>query len=84
MNARALILLADSIAREKGLTQSEWSMRAGFAKNGQTVSRIISKGNCRLSTFLRLLSVLDYRLEIVEKDDLEDCCNLSFIRQEDL
>lgn len=72
MDARSLILLADRIAREKGLTQSEWSSRAGFAKNGQTVSRIISKGNCRLSTFLRLLSIIDCRLEIVEKDDLED------------
>lgn len=72
MDARSLILLADRIAREKGLTQSEWSSRAGFAKNGQTVSRIISKGNCRLSTFLRLLNVIDCELAIVEEKDAND------------
>ena len=66
MNARTLILQADEIAREKGLNQAQWSAAAGHAKNGQTVSRIISKGDCRISTFLRLLSVVGYRLEIVE------------------
>lgn len=69
MNARTLILQADSLAREKGMTQKEWSAKAGHAKNGQTVSRIISKGDCRISTFLRLLKVIDCRLEIVEEVD---------------
>ena len=69
MNARTLILQADEIAREKGMTQAQWSTEAGHAKNGQTVSRIISKGDCRISTFLRLLSAVGCRLEIVEEND---------------
>ena len=63
-----LILQADRIAREKGMTQKEWSAKAGHAKNGQTVSRIIRKGDCRVSTLLRLLNVIDCRLEIVEEN----------------
>lgn len=69
MNARTLIIQADSLAREKGMTQKEWSTKAGHAKNGQTVSRIISKGDCRISTFLRLLEAIDCRLEIVEENN---------------
>ena len=53
----------------KGMTQKEWSTAAGHAKNGQTVSRIISKSDCRLSTFLRLLKAVDCRLEIVEENN---------------
>ena len=66
MNARTLIIQADSLAREKGMTQKEWSAKAGHAKNGQTVSRIISKGDCRISTFIKLLEAIDCRLEIVK------------------
>ena len=69
MNARKLILQADEIAREKGLTQTQWSTAAGHAKNGQTVSRIVSTGECKLSTFLHLLAAIDCRLEIVEDND---------------
>ena len=67
MSSRALILQADRIAREQGLNQKEWSIRAGHAKNGQTVSRIISKGDCRVSTLLALLEPLDMELIIVKK-----------------
>lgn len=72
MDARTLIMQADGIVRRKGMTQSEWSAKAGHAKNGQTVSRIISKGDCRMSTFLRLLRAVDCRLEIVEENDADD------------
>ena len=71
MDARTLVLQADEIARRKGLTQSQWSTAAGHAKNGQTVSRIISKGDCRISTFLRLLEAIDCKLEIVKGKDTE-------------
>ena len=66
MRARALIVKADKIAREQGLNQKQWSSKAGHASNGQTVSRIISKGDCRLSTFLALLEPLGLKLELVE------------------
>lgn len=68
MDTRALILQADAIARRKGFTQSLWSTQAGHARNGQTVSRIVSKGDCRLSTFLQLLKAIDCRIVIVEDE----------------
>ena len=42
IEARDLILQADSIARSKGLNQSQWSSLSGYASNGQTVSRIVN------------------------------------------
>ena len=69
MDARSLILTADEIAREKGLTQAEWSKAAGHAKNGQTVSRILSRGDCKISTFLHLLKAIDCRLVIEKTED---------------
>ena len=71
MDARALIVVADRIAREQGMTQARWSRRAGFAFNGQTVSRILSKGDCRVSTFISLLEPLGYKLALV-KEELDD------------
>lgn len=68
MTARGLIMVADQIAREKGLNQMQWSAQAGHSKSGQTVSRIVSKGNCRLSTFIELLLPLGCELQIVEID----------------
>ena len=70
MDVRTLILQADAIARSQGLTQRKWSSDAGYAASGQTVSRIISKGNCKLSTLQDLLSPLGYELAIVRKEDL--------------
>ena len=68
MDARALILLADSIARDQGHSQSSWSRVSGRAFNGQTVSRIISKGDCRISTFLDLIEPLGYKLALIKED----------------
>ena len=76
MEARAIILEADRIAEEKGLTQSQWSRNAGHANNGQTVSRMISKGDCRISTFLDLLEVLGCELEIKVKEKKETLSEL--------
>ena len=64
MEARELILQADSIARDKGLTQAKWSSMAGHNPNGQTVSRIINRGECKLSTFIELLGAVGCELQI--------------------
>lgn len=72
MGSRALILQADRIAREQGLNQKQWSTEAGHARNGQTVSRIISKGDCRVSTLIALLKPLGMRLIIVRTDNEEE------------
>lgn len=67
MEARDLILQADCIARRKGMTQAQWSSLAGYASNGQTVSRILNRGECKLSTMVALLDTLDCELQIVSK-----------------
>jgi len=72
MDSRQLIIKADEIARNEGFTQAKWSAKAGHAKSGQTVSRIVNKGDCRISTFLRLLEAIDCKLEIVRRDDAND------------
>lgn len=67
MEARDLILQADALARKRGMTQAQWSSLAGYASNGQTVSRIITRGECKLSTMIALLDTLDCELRIVSK-----------------
>ena len=67
MEARDLIMQADAIARKKGMTQAQWSSLAGHASNGQTVSRIITRGECKLSTMIALLDTIDCELQIVNK-----------------
>ena len=69
MEARSLIVKADEIAREQGLNQREWSTASGHAVSGQTVSRIISKGDCRMSTFIDLLKPLGLELVIIKADE---------------
>lgn len=69
MNSRDLTLKADQIARSQGLTQAEWSRAAGRAESGQTVSRVLAKGDCRVSTLLALLNALGFELEIVRMDE---------------
>ena len=67
MEARKLILEADGIKAKQNMNQTQWSTKAGHATNGQTVSRIISNGDCRLSTFIALLEALGCELVIKEK-----------------
>lgn len=69
MDARTLIIKADEIARGQKLNQAQWSSKAGHAMNGQTVSRILSKGDCRISTFIALLDAIGCGLEIKEKNN---------------
>ena len=67
MEARDLILQADAIARKKGMTQAQWSSLSGYASNGQTVSRILNRGECKLSTIVALLDTVGCELQIVNK-----------------
>ena len=68
VEAREIILQADAIARKKGMTQAQWSAMSGYASNGQTVSRIIHRGECRLSTIISLLDTVGCELRIIPKD----------------
>lgn len=67
--ARKIILQADALRQKKAMTQAQWSSLAGYASNGQTVSRILYRGECKLSTIVSLLNTLGYGLEIVKKED---------------
>lgn len=64
--AAQLIWEADRIAKGKGLTQAEWSRKAGFDTAGVAISRTYKRGNCKLSTFVSLLEAIGYRVEIME------------------
>ena len=70
MNARDLIIEADEIRQEQKLSQAEWSRAAGLDEGGMAVSRTYNKGNCKLSTMIRLLQPLGYELKIMKVEDL--------------
>lgn len=68
MDARQLITEADAIARGQGMTQAEWSRRAGFDEFGKLVSNTHRRGNCKLSVFAQLLKPLGYEIRIVKAE----------------
>lgn len=70
MTARDLIVAADKIREQKGLTATGWGITAGFDDKGGMVSRMYSKGNCKLSTLIRLLAPLGYELQIKKVEDM--------------
>ena len=71
VTARELIVDADRIAKERGLTQAEWCKRAGLDEVGVAVSRTYKRGDCKLTTMVKLLEPLGYELEIVRKGATE-------------
>lgn len=72
MNARQLIVLADKIRRDEGMTQAEWCRRAGFDEHGKLVSNAFRRGNCKLSVFAQLLRPLGYEIMIVKTEGRHD------------
>lgn len=70
MNARELIVKADQLRQEQGLSQAEWSRRSGLDEVGMAISRTYSRGNCKLTTLVRLLKSLGYELKIMKLEDL--------------
>ena len=69
MDARQLIVQADEIRRDEGMTQAEWCRRAGFDEFGKLVSNTFRRGNCKLSVVAQLLKPLGYEIRIVKKED---------------
>ena len=70
MNARELILQADAIRNEKGMSQAEWSRVAGLDGCGMIISRTFNRGNCKVSTLETLLRPLGYELRIMKLEDI--------------
>lgn len=68
MDARQLIIQADEIRRDEGITQAEWCRRAGFDEFGKLVSNTFRRGNCKLSVFAQLLKPLGYEIQIVKQE----------------
>ena len=68
MDARQLIVQADEIRRDAGITQAEWCRRAGFDEFGKLVSNTFRRGNCKLSVFSQLLKPLGYEIAIVKME----------------
>lgn len=77
MTARELIVQADRIRQDEfeGMSQAEWGRRAGLDECGKAVGRTYFRGNCKLTTMIRLLRPLGYELKIMKlegKHDTED------------
>ena len=72
MDARQLIVQADEIRRDEGITQAEWCRRAGFDEFGKLVSNTFRRGNCKLSVFAQLLKALGYEIAIVKREENND------------
>jgi hypothetical protein len=72
MTSRELIVEADRIRQEMGISQAEWGRRAGLDECGKAVGRTYYRGNCKLSTIQMLLKPLGYELRIEKIMDLED------------
>lgn len=69
MDARQLICQADKIAREQGMTQAEWSRKAGFDEFGKLISNTHKRGNCKVSVLSQLLKPLGYELRIEKREE---------------
>ena len=68
MTARDLIVEADKLRQEHGLTQSEWCKQAGFDEYGKLVSNAYKRGNCKLTVLMALLRPLGYELQIRKRE----------------
>lgn len=70
MTAREIIVAADAIRKELGITQAEWSRLSGMDEAGMAISRTYNRGNCKLSTIVSMLRPLGYELKITKLEDL--------------
>lgn len=71
MTARELIVTADKIRKDQGLTQAEWSRASGMDDVGMAISRAYNKGNCKLTTIVQLLEPLGYELQIRKMEEIQ-------------
>lgn len=74
MDGKQLIRQAVQIAGEKGLSQAEWSRRAGYDEFGKIVSNTLKRGDCKLKVMTQLLKPLGCMLTIVKDGDEKRCC----------
>ena len=70
MTARELIIQADRIRQDQQMSQAELSRQAGFDESGVAICRTYNRGNCKLSTMIKLLRPLGYQLTITKVEDM--------------
>ena len=68
MTSRELIVEADKLRQEQGLTQAEWCRTSGYDEYGKLISNAYKRGNCKLSVLLNLLRPLGYELTIQKRE----------------
>ena len=68
MTARDVIVEADKIRQDQGLTQAEWCRQSGYDEYGKLISNAYKRGNCKLSVLLNLLRPLGYELTIQKRE----------------
>lgn len=68
MDGKQLIVQMFEIAREQGLSQAEWSRKAGFDEFGKIISNTFKRYDCKLKVMTQLLKPLGYELIIVKKE----------------
>ena len=69
MTARDLIVEADKIRQDQGLTQAEWCRQSGYDEYGKLISNAYKRGNCKLTVMMNLLRPLGYELCIRRRSD---------------
>lgn len=74
MDGKHLIIQADQIAKEKGLTQAEWSRRSGYDEFGKIICNTLKRGDCKLKVMTQLLKPLGCSLVIVSDGDEKKRC----------
>ena len=70
MTARDLIVEADKLRLEQGMTQAEWCRQAGFDQYGKLISNAYKRGNCKLTVIMALLRPLGYELQIRKREEI--------------
>ena len=78
MDGKQLIRQAVEIAGEKGLSQAEWSRRAGYDEFGKIISNTLKRGDCKLKVMTQLLKPLGCRLTIVKEGEEDNRMHCPF------
>ena len=66
MTARDLIVEADKLRQDQGMTQAEWCRKSGYDEYGKLISNAYKRGNCKLTVLMNLLRSLGYELTITK------------------
>lgn len=73
MDGKRLILLADQLAKERGLSYAEWSRQSGYDEFGKIISNTLKRGDCKLKVMTQLLKPLGCKLLIVNENEDTIC-----------